>query len=504
MSESKRPNVVIFNTDQWRGDVLGHVGHPAALTPHLDQFVAKDAVSFRNAFSQATVCTPSRCSFMTGWYPHVRGHRTMHHMLRAHHGDPNVLRLLRDNGYFVWWGGKNHFVPGQLGFEAECDVRFQATPEDYERWKHEPRPGMHSWDDWRGKPGSDNYYGFYVGELDTGEDTIYCDKDWADLFGALDFIRSYDGEQPFCLYLALFYPHPPYGVEEPWYSAIDRSLVPPRAPTPDDWSGKPSMLKGISEELNMDGWSEDRWQELRATYCAMVARLDHQFGLLVQALREADLFDDTALFVFSDHGDFTGDYGLVEKAQNTFEDCLTNVPFIVKPPQHLSVKPRVCDALVELVDFPATVFELAGIEPEYSHFSRSLLPLISGETEAHRDAVFSEGGRLIGETHASEGRSLTRWHSDPKDNLYWPRLRLQATDEHPWHTKATMCRTATHKYVRRHYEQDELYDLEADPQELHNVVTDPAYAGILLELKERMLNWYMETCDVVPMDLDQW
>ena len=504
MSKGNRPNIVVFNTDQWRGDVMGHIGNPAAMTPNLDEFVANDAVSFRNAFCQSPVCTPSRCSFMTGWYPHVRGHRTMNHMLHAERGETNLLRLLKEDGYFVWWGGMNHFVPGHSDFERECDIRFAASDDDYRRWGHRPRPGLHGREDWRGERGSDTYYGFYAGRLDTGDDDIYCDKDWADLLGAVDFLRSYDGDQPFCLYLALFYPHPPYGVEEPWYSAIDRGLVPPRAPTPEDWSGKPSTLEGIWEALNMQGWTEERWRELRATYYGMCARLDHQFGLLMSALKEAGLFDDTAVFVFSDHGDFTGDYGLVEKTQNTFEDCLTRVPFIIKPPKDVPVSPRVTDALAELVDFPATVFALTGLDPGYTHFGKSLVPLLAGETDQHRDAVFCEGGRLSGEMHASEQVSLRRWHDDPADNLYWPRLRLQASDELPWHGKAAMCRTADFKYVRRHYERDELYDLRDDPQELRNRAADAAYAQVLLELKERMLTWYMETCDVVPWELDAW
>ncbi len=65
----KRPHIIIFNPDQWRGDVMGHLGNPAAVTPNLDEIVESDAVSFRHAFCQNPVCTPSRCSFMTGWYP---------------------------------------------------------------------------------------------------------------------------------------------------------------------------------------------------------------------------------------------------------------------------------------------------------------------------------------------------------------------------------------------------------------------------------------------------
>ena len=200
----------------------------------------------------------------------------------------------------------------------------------------------------------------------------------------------------------------------------------------------------------------------------MCARVDHQFGLLLDALKEAGIYDDTAVFFFSDHGDFTGDYGLVEKTQNTFEDCLTRVPFAIKPPAGVPVQPGVVDALVELIDFPATVEALTGIEPGHTHFGRSLLPLMAGETDEHRDAVFCEGGRIHGETHCMELESA----QDPSF-LYWPRLDMQRT-EGPAHTKAVMCRTRDYKYVKRLYESDELYDLNADPGETNNRIDDPS------------------------------
>jgi hypothetical protein len=75
--------------------------------------------------------------------------------------------------------------------------------------------------------------------------------------------------------------------------------------------------------------------------------------------------------------------------------------------------------------------------------------------------------------------------------------------EGPEHTKAVMCRTKSHKYVRRLYEKDELYDLVADPQELHNQIDNPDYADVLLQLKERLLTFYLETSDVVRHLPDQ-
>ncbi|MFX1457513.1 MAG: sulfatase-like hydrolase/transferase [Promethearchaeota archaeon] len=496
---SNKPNIIIFNVDQWRGDLLGHVGNPAAVTPNIDEIVKNDAVSFSNAFCQNPVCTPSRCSFMTGWYPHVRGHRTMYHMLHLDRNEPNLLRILKDNGYFVWWGGRNDLISAKEDLRTYCDKYFVPKEEDLKRWGHYWKPNLHSSDKWRGSPENDKYYSFFAGKLDTKGDDIYFDYDWAMILGAIDFIQNYDGNKPVCMYIALALPHPPYGIEEPWYSITDRKNLPPRIKAPTNWKDKPSLLEGIYERQHLQGWTEERWSELRATYYGMCSRLDYQFGLICDELKKKDYYDDSAIFIFSDHGDFTGDFGLVEKAQNTFEDCLTRVPFIIKPPEKVGVKPRVSDALVELVDFSETVYDLININPEYTRFGSSLIPLLKGETENHRDAVFCEGGRLYGEKHAMELESKSAFTTE---GLYWPRVSLQITDDGPYHGKAVMCRTKDYKYVRRLYEKDELYDLNKDPSELYNVIDNPEYKSILFNLKERMLTWYVETCDVVPFETD--
>jgi arylsulfatase A-like enzyme len=125
--------------------------------------------------------------------------------------------------------------------------------------------------------------------------------------------------------------------------------------------------------------------------------------------------------------------------------------------------------------------------------------VLAGETDEHRDAVFCEGGRLHGETHCMELESTS--NQNPA-GLYYPRL-VQQRNEGPEHTKAVMCRTREFKYVRRLYEPDELYDLHADPAELHNRIDDPELADVLAQLKERLLTFYLETCDVVPHDTDR-
>ena len=249
----------------------------------------------------------------------------------------------------------------------------------------------------------------------------------------------------------------------------------------------------------MQNWSEDRWRELRAVYLGMCARVDYQFGLLVEQLKKNNLYDNSLIIFLSDHGDFTGDYGLVEKTQNTFQDCLTNVPLIIKPPKDKTSRTGITDEMVELIDIAGTIYEYANIKPSYWHFGKSLKNFINKKIDKHRNEVFAEGGRLRLERQASEEESLKLPHG-----LYYPRVNLQTKeDDVLMHTKATMCRNKNFKYIKRAYEKDEFYDLKQDPGEIKNLIDDPSYKVEIDNLKNKMLSWYQETCDVVPLEGDK-
>jgi len=479
----KRPNIVIINPDQMRADSMSHLGNTASATKNLDM-LANEGVSFRNAFCQNPVCTPSRCSFMTGWYPHVNGHRTMTHMLQNH--EPVLLKYLKEEGYHVWLNGRNDLIPAQ---NPEYPMSYCST---YFIPKEAPeRPDDTTW---RGEPTGDNYYSFYQGITKVERD---LDQLWVE--GARDFIRDYDSEEPFCVFLPLMNPHPVYAVPEPYFSMIDRKKLSPRIDA-GDFEGKPRILQELHKLQRLGSWEESRFDELRATYLAMCCRVDDFVGMIVNQLKEKGVYDDTAIFVFSDHGDYTGDYGLVEKVQNCFEDCLTKVPFLVKLPDSIqTAKVGVQEDLVELIDFYATVEEITGLQAKHTHFGKSLVPYLQGKEEVLRDAVFCEGGFRKGEEHCKEtggGPAPT------PEGLYYPRQSLQCSDE-MYNGKAIMCRTEHYKYVRRLYEMDELYNLKDDPQELNNLANDVRYNDVLLEMKERLLTHYMDTCDVVPFCKDQ-
>ncbi|WP_437629334.1 sulfatase-like hydrolase/transferase [Clostridium paraputrificum] len=488
----EKQNIIMFVSDQMRSDSLHHLGNKASITPNLDQIV-NEGVSFENAYCQNPVCVPSRCSFLTGLYPHTTGHRTMHYLQRE--DEPNILKTMKQNGYDVVWIGRNDVVPATRAKTEYCDEFYDGNSDenlrDAEGVSFMPK-----------KSGSrkeqditdDNFYSFYIGKLE--DSNGYGSVDWKCVELALKTIERKAKEKngkPLFLYCTISFPHPPYGCEEPWYSSIDRNNLPERRPNISTIEGKASMLYGINSRQNLNGWTEERFNELRATYLAMVSRFDHQFGMIVDKLKETNQYDNSNIFVFSDHGDYTGDYTITEKVQNCFEDPISNVPLLIKPAKNIGVKPRVSNALVELLDIPATIADMAGIELDYTQFGKSLMNCLNGD-ESHKDAVFCEGGRIHGEEQAME-----KGHGP--QSPYWPRLSCQGS-EGPEHTKACMIRMGDVKYIMRLYEKDELYNLKDDPMEINNLIDNPEYKETVLNMKERLLKFYMETSDFVPNKRD--
>lgn len=486
---SKKPNIIIFNPDEMRADTLGHLGNPAAITTNLDRFAETEAVSFSNAYCQNPVCVPSRCSFFTGLYPHVNGHRTMSYLL--HDNEDSLLKELKENGYYVWMNDRNDFLAGQ-----EPGIMQKHADEIFYGSESASAPGPIK--NLRGKPGNKDYYSHYVGELGVDERGLNYSRDDEAVDAAIERLRNPVDDRPVCIFLGLMFPHVPYGVEEPYYSAVDRKSLAPRIKA-DECIGKAKILSDIRMYENMSGYSEDDWNELRATYLGMCMKVDEQFGRLIGALKYLNLYDDSAVFFLSDHGDFAGDYDLVEKAQNSFEDCLTRVPFLIKPPSEIKVDPGISPALTELVDFYATVMDFAEITPSHTHFGRSLRFSLGDRQKSHRDYVFCEGGRLPEEIHCDEFHEPGPQGLSPRI-VYWPKCRAQADPEA--HAKGIMIRDDRYKYVSRTQGKDEFYDMLEDPQEKINQIENKAYFPEIYRMKDAMLKWLEGTADIVPYQLD--
>jgi arylsulfatase A-like enzyme len=487
----RKPPIIILNPDEMRWDSMGHMGNPAAKTPFLDEFAEKEAVSFRNAYCQNPVCVPSRCSFLTGLYPHVRGHRTMSYLL--HEDETSLFQELKAAGYYIWMNGRNDLLAGQIpGLEQrhadeiyyydkrkKADPPTQtATPKDMVALhkRESPFPFSH-------------FHGLSQG---------LGDSDMQDTLAAIERILNPVDNRPLCLFLGWTNTHPPYQAEEPYFSSIDRTLILPRIRY-EGTAKKSIMIQRIRELADMGAYTEEQWTELRAVYLAQCNKVDTMCKTLCDALKQAGIYDESAIFILSDHGDFCGDFDLPEKAQNTFEDCLTKVPLLIKPPKGTEIDPGVTDSLVELVDFYATVMDYACVNPSQDHFGRSLRPIVKDRTSKVRDFVCCEGGRLPDETHCVGYADMTDTANNPY-YPYWPKQKAQCDADA--HEKGVMIFDGRYKYVHRPSGRNEFYDLQIDPAEKNNIFDEMHDHRNLLRLKCHLLDWYQQTCDIVPRTHD--
>ncbi len=468
-------NFIFFMPDELRAESVGCYGHPNAPTPNMDALAA-EGVRFDQCHVQHPVCTPSRCSLMTGWYPHVRGHRTLWHLLRP--DEPNLLRYLRQAGYDVIWYGKNDL----FAVDTFADSVTEATSHGGRLWEPSPFP----FDDPR-------YYSFLTSPY---QGPIVEHIDYANVQAAIHFLRSRP-RRPFLLYLPLVFPHPPYGAPEPWHHQVDPETLPPLRPA--DLPHKPDFFEHIRRSRRLTELDEADFRRINAIYLGMTGFVDHLLGQLLEALEESGLADETTVFVFSDHGDYAGDYGLVEKWPSAMEDVITRVPLIVRMPG--GATGHVVSEPVELFDIMATVMELAGIEAQHTHFARSLVPQLQGTPGDLDRAVFCEGGYARHEPHCFEGQPHRDTFARDERHIYYPKGKVQ--QDYPDSVGRTvMIRTTTHKLIYRPTGLCELYDLRSDPRECHNRYGDPAYAEVQQALEARLLDWLVQTSDVTPFEED--
>ncbi len=472
-----RPNLVLFMPDELRADALACYGNPVCKTPNLDKLAA-EGTRFANCHVQYPVCGASRCSLLTGWPTSVRGHRSLMYFLRPE--EPNLFRYLRQAGYDVFWFGKNDALAAQSFYQSVTQWNYLD---------HMPVGGNGGGG--RARPGEprQEYARTFISE---GRHERTATGDYHNLQAGIRVLERRETDRPFCIFLPLSSPHPPYGPPEGFRSMYNPADITGLRPI--GLPRKPNYIEGIRRAYGIDKMPEQTFRQIRSLYYGMVSYSDWMLGELMEAIERTNHAKDTALFVFSDHGDYAGDYGLVEKWPSGLEDTLTHVPIIARVPGGKSN--WVSQEMVELFDVMATCLELANTRANHTHFARSLMPQIRGGSgDPHRSA-FAEGGYNLYEPQCFEDNT-----HDPSA-LYFPKENLEV--EHPETiTRAAMVRTPEYKLISRPQGQSELYIYQSDPQELHNRYGEASVASIQVALQERLLHWYQNTSGIAPMDKDQ-
>lgn len=476
-------NIIYYNPDEMRADVLGCYGHPLIKTPNIDRLASRGTV-FENCFVQHTVCTPSRCSFLTGWYPHTRGHRSLWHLLQP--DEPNTLKYLKQHGYDVHLVGKNDALAAGSFADSVSQI-------------HLPDEGGHTQRMYQ-DPEHSGYMNFLYEPMSKHHRDFECAQ------VAAEYIRAWQpGDKPFMFFLTPSLPHCPYTCPEPWYSMYSPDDIPPllekrikKAPAFHQW---------IRHHRKLDECADDL-KKIMAVYLGMVSYADHIFGIVLDALDESAAANCTTTVFFSDHGDWAGHRGLVEKWPTAMDDDLTHVPLIIATPDG---KPghRVSEC-VELFDIVPTTAQIAGYELKHVQFGQSLVPQLSGLAGDPDRAVFTEGGYdqpndliafeyfggYVGHGGYNPNPNISQSH-----HIYYPKTHQQAVQPESI-CRTVMVRTMSYKFIRRTKDISELYDLKNDPTESLNWADHSGYAQIQAQLNEQLFQWMLSTSDVMPFDRD--
>jgi choline-sulfatase len=466
----KRPNIVLYQPETLRAESVACYGHPLVKTPNLDR-LASQGTRFTECHVQNPVCGASRCSLMTGWPVHVRGHRNLAYFL--HNDEPNLFRYLRENNYDVYWYGKNDLLAPD------------SFPSSVTDWG--PRKGRVPAPENPHAFGSPLYYSFLYNAGTDRRDTA----DYANLQAAIKILEQQNRPNPFCIFLPLRYVHPPFTAPADFHNLYNPGDVP--ALRPAGLPNKPNFYDAIRRTRNLDKLGDADFRKIQAVYLGMITYCDWLLGEFLEAMERTNHTRDTAFFLFSDHGEWGGDYGLVEKWPSAMDGVLEHIPLIARIPGLPAG--QVSREVVELYDVMATCLELAGIEAKHTHFARSLMPQLRGAPGDVNRAAFCEGGFDI-----NEPQSFEKVEGGPKA-IYYPKTKLE-NDRPETVTRATAITTADYKLVARVGQTNELYDRKNDPLELHNVYGQRTYAQTQEKLERRMLEWYIHTADVAPKQQD--
>lgn len=483
-----RKNLIVITSDEMRGDAPGYMGNPDCRTPHLDAF-ADRAVALREHFVCHGKCVPSRVSLITGRYPHTDGFRTITQHLP--NDRPNWISTLRAAGYETAFFGHPHIVEDFWGDNdpAKSFTHYHSFTRGFfsdllaREWPVPSAPAQGR----EPVPLSDGDEVSYLGRK-TEPLSGFCDDNRTEQ--AIAYLtQQRDRAKPFFLQLNISAPHPKYRVEEPYYSMYDREAIqayphelPRNAPLP------LRKMREIRTGLDLDPVIP---KEIQAVYYGMITKVDALIGRLLATIDDEDLWKDTAVLFWCDHGDFAGQYGLYEKWDTAMQDCLLHVPCILYDPdlpQGLAI-----NSLTETVDLAPTLCRLLDIDPLPGMHGEDLGPIIAGERT--KEAIFAVGGH--------EDAMLARFGGDepPMKNLTSGKQQTyrQCPDTMA-RTKAV--RTATHKLVMRLRGGHELYDLTRDPDELDNRWGDPALADVTLDLQQRLIAFDLRTDPDAPYQVE--
>jgi arylsulfatase A-like enzyme len=424
----ERPNILFILTDDQRFDTMGCAGNPIIRTPNVDA-LAREGVRFERAFVTTPICAASRASILTGTFERTHTYTFTTPPPGRALVDISYPLLLRKAGYRTGFVGKLGVAVGK-GVEEEMF--------DFARFTGLPHIQTIN--------GVERHMTEVEGEY------------------AVEFLRGGRAGQPFCLAWCPGAPHADDGDPKQyfWPPAVDGlykdAVIPvPETAAPAYYEAQPGFLKNT---MNRTRWAwrfdtPEKYQTMVKGYYRMISGIDLVLGRILAELARLGLDRKTVIIYTSDNGYFLGERGYADKW--LMYDLSIRVPLVIcdprmPPGERGLVRPE----MALNVDLPATLLDLAGIELPGAFQGRSLRPLLGRAKPAWRKEIFCEE--------------------------LW---------DHPEIPQSECVRTERWKYIQypKHPDYVELFDLEGDPQEKHNLAREARYRATLEGLRERCRQW---------------
>ena len=460
---ARRPNILLIFSDQHRGDVMGCAGNPAAQTPNLDR-LSSEGVRFSQCCTNSPLCMPARASLISGQYVNQHGVWT-NKVVADRHG-PSHVRNVRDAGYRTAVIGKTHLYTHPGAGDTRKHVH------ELEDWGYQditeltgPRASANvgsAYTDYLAEKGLLETHRQFMNEYNKAmRDGIL--KPWEELPCPLpaedhldsytartsaDWVRNYNSDKPFYLQVCFPGPHDPF--DSP---AEYRAMYRPEDMPVDmmEWPSKPipPYVDYVLKWSAIDGMTREQKQVMMTYYYGKVTLIDDGIGLIMKALEERGMLDNTWIIYTSDHGEMLGDHFMSHKI--VFYESALKIPCIIRPPE--GVKGFESKALSDQLDVAATILDIGGAEPLEQSDGRSLVQNVKAapdtpDVHKGKEVVFSE----------VYGYSM----------VLTERYKMAIN-------------SSTHQPV-------ELYDMTDDPDELRNLVEEPSLEKIRQELQEQYLD----------------
>lgn len=480
-------NVLLITADQWRGDCIGAVGHPLVKTPAIDALAA-DGLLFRNHYCQAAPCAPARASLLTGLYQ--MNHRVCRNGTPLDARHDNIALAARRLGYDPVLFGYTDSAVDPRGCDPN-DPRLLTyegvLPGFTQRQALDEASG--TWLSWLRRKGVDvperglDIYLPAEGPADppNGAPARYPAELSEAAFLTERFLDYSDemGTAPWFAHVSFLRPHPPFIAPEPYNRMYDPASLPDfvRAESLEAESASHPFLAHIFETQSKSAfvygaqglvrdWDEATRRQIRASYYGLISEVDAQIGRIVAHLKARELYERTIVVLTTDHGEMAGDHHLFGKLG--YFDQANHIPLIIRHPEAADVAGKRIEAFSEAIDITPTILDCLDARIPRAMDGRSLKPYLEGR-------------------HSADARREVHWEFDFRDvasGTAQAALGLDLDD-----CSLSVIRDTAFKYVHFTGLPPLLFDLAADPGELHNLAEEPAHQATRLRYAEKLLAW---------------